>query len=201
METIKIKSDDLSLAKQMIKEGKVLAFPTDTVFGLGVHYNDLDALNRLKASKKRDANKPIPMMVKNYEQLTTVCKVNKRISKIAEKLMPGALTIIVERKESVASFNSDGKSTIAIRMPDSKLVQELLEEPMLVTSANISGEPSLKNSDDVLKSLDGRIDGIILGEANSEIASTIVDLTGDEIKILREGKIKETEILACLEEE
>lgn len=190
---------DLNEAKKMIDDGKVIAFPTDTVYGLGVKYDDAEALERLKISKNRDPLKSIPVMVKDKKQFKQIGVIDENIEKLVDKLTPGALTIICKKQEGLYKHIAEGKDTVAIRIPDSKLVLELLDSPMLVTSANMSGEPSLKKGSDVLKSLGGRIDGIILGDADSDVASTIVDMSKDEVTIIREGKISKLEIMSALE--
>ena len=201
METKRFNTSDIIEVKKMLKAGKVIAFPTDTVYGLGVIYNNKEALERLKGAKKRPEIKPIPMMVKNLKQLEQVVKINGTIEKLYNSLMPGALTIICKRNDNLAAFNANGLDTIAIRIPDDEFVISLLDEPMLVSSANLSGNPAHKNGEEVLADLDGRIDGIVMGEAKSYQASTIVDVTGDEIKILRTGAISETKIREILREE
>lgn len=189
MKTKIFKKEELPIIKDWIKEGKVIAFPTDTVFGLGVLYSDEEALKNLKQAKMRDGNKPIPMMVKSIEQLEKVAYVDERVKLLADRFMPGALTLILKRRESIPAHVSDYKDTIALRIPDDNFVLSLLEEPMLVTSANLSGETPGKNEQDVLLQLDERIDAIVEGEAKRDIPSTIVDLSSDKVIILREGEI------------
>ncbi|MDQ0361098.1 L-threonylcarbamoyladenylate synthase [Breznakia pachnodae] len=189
MKTKIFKKEELSTIKEWIKDGKVIAFPTDTVFGLGVLYSNEEALKNLKQAKLRDGNKPIPMMVKSIEQLEKVAYVDERVKLLADRFMPGALTLILKRRESVPAYVSDYKDTIALRIPDDNFVLSLLEEPMLVTSANLSGETPGKNEHDVLLQLNGRIDAIVEGEAKRDIPSTIVDLSSDKVIILREGEI------------
>lgn len=189
MKTKIFKKEELSTIKEWIRNGKVIAFPTDTVFGLGVLYSNEEALKNLKQAKLRDGNKPIPMMVKSIEQLEKVAYVDERVKLLADRFMPGALTLILKRRENVPAYVSDYKDTIALRIPDDNFVLSLLEEPMLVTSANLSGETPGKNEQDVLLQLDGRIDAIVEGEAKRDIPSTIVDVSSDKVIILREGEI------------
>lgn len=187
--------------KQLIKDGKVVAFPTDTVYGLGVRYDDEEALEALKTSKNRDPLKAIPVMVKNLEQMRKILVSNKTIEHLAKHFMPGALTIVGKKQPNLAKHIAEGKTTVAVRIPDSQIVLDLLDEPMLVTSANLSGQPSVKTGDEVLAMLDGKIDGILMGSAKGSLASTIVEV-GDqgEIKILREGMISTKEIEKVMEE-
>ena len=189
MKTTIFKKEEISIVKKWIKEGKVIAFPTDTVFGLGVTYNNEEALKNLKEAKLRDGNKPIPTMVKSLEQLKKIAYTDERVECLAKHFMPGALTLILKRKESVPAYVSDYKDTIALRIPDDEFVLSLLEEPMLVTSANLSGETPGKDEQAVLVQLEGRIDAIVEGEAKKEKPSTIVDLSSDKVVILRVGEI------------
>ncbi|MDL2276894.1 L-threonylcarbamoyladenylate synthase, partial [Breznakia sp. OttesenSCG-928-G09] len=135
------------------------------------------------------------------KQIDEVAHIDERSLKLIQNFMPGGLTVILRKKDHVPAFVSNGLDTIAIRMPDDTFLLKLLEEPMLVTSANLSGEDPGSNEREVLEQLDGRIDGIVAGEARANIASTIVDLTNNEMHILREGEISKQEILDILEEE
>ena len=106
--------------------------------------------------------------------------------------MPGALTIIVRKKPVLPDYAVNGNETVAIRMPDDPMCLKLLRKAggMSVTSANMSGEPAANNESEVLEQLDGRIAAVVKGNAKSGVPSTILDLTGKEPKILREGEIK-----------
>lgn len=203
MKTNRYLNSQIDIVTQAIIDGKVIAFPTDTVYGLGVRYDNEDALNRLKQAKIRPESKPIPMMVSDLSQIEEVAYVNDTAKRLIQKFMPGAFTIVLKKKEEIADYVTNGLPTIAIRMPDDKFVLEIMNQlgkAMLVSSANISAEHSCRNGEEVLEQLDGRIDGIVMGESKSEIASTIVDATSEEIKILREGPITKEMINKILEE-
>lgn len=203
MKTNRYFNSQIDIVTQAIIDGKVIAFPTDTVYGLGVRYDNEDALNRLKQAKIRPESKPIPMMVSDLSQIEEVAYVNDTAKRLIQKFMPGAFTIVLKKKEEIADYVTNGLPTIAIRMPDDKFVLEIMNQlgkAMLVSSANISAEHSCRNGEEVLEQLDGRIDGIVMGESKSEIASTIVDATSEEIKILREGPITKEMINKILEE-
>lgn len=203
MKTNRYLNSQIDIVTQAIIDGKVIAFPTDTVYGLGVRYDNEDALNRLKQAKIRPESKPIPMMVSDLSQIEEVAYVNATAKLLIQKFMPGAFTIVLKKKEEIADYVTNGLATIAIRMPDDEFVLEIMNrsgKAMLVSSANISAEHSCRNGEEVLKQLDGRIDGIVMGESKSEIASTIVDATSEEVKILREGPITKEMINKILEE-
>ena len=172
-------------------EHKIIALPTDTVYGVGVKYGNLEDLERLKRAKHRPETKPIPMMVSNVEQMKQVALVDERIEKIAAKFLPGALTLVVNVKDSVDSVYTNGLSTIAIRIPDEKFILDVIDElncPILVTSANQSGEKTALT----------KIDGIVLGTCKALQASTIVDCTKEKLQILRPGPISLEELESVL---
>lgn len=189
---------DLYSVAQEVKSGKVVAFPTDTVYGVGVRYDDKDAIERMKWSKGRPESKPFPMMVCDEVQMTSVAWMDEDILKLVREFTPGALTLVLKKKDNVPDFVTNGKDTIAIRIPDHRFVLDLLEKvgvPMLVTSANLSDHPSCTSYSEVMKQLDGRIDAIVDGECGSGVASTIVDVTEKPFKILREGAITLDELM------
>lgn len=200
METIRYHKEDIQAVVKQLKQKKVIAFPTDTVYGLGVIYDE-EALAALKYSKGRPENKPIPTMVGSLAQMEEIAVLNEESKKLAAAFMPGAFTMILKKKDSVADFVTNGMETIGIRMPQDDFVLELLRQvgsPMLVTSANLSGEATGLVDVQVLSQLDGRIDGIVLGEAGGKVASTIVDMTSGKLKILREGPISKAMLEAAL---
>lgn len=197
---IKNKNEILDII-ECVKKGGVVAFPTDTVYGLGVVYDDEDALNRLKLSKGRPDNKPIPMMIASVEQLDSVAILNEEAYQLMEAFMPGAITLIVKKKTSVPDYVTNGFETIGCRMPDDDFILEMithLNKPMLVTSANLSGEPTGTTFEEVRDKFDDRIDMIVKGECGSGQSSTIVELTSDHPKIIRVGEISEVEIMKVL---
>ena len=187
---------DLEETVELLKSGAVVAFPTDTVFGIGVIYNDATAIDKMKKAKGRDASKPFPLMVADLKQLEEVAFVNDRERRIAEKYTPGALTLVLKRRDTVSRESVNGFDTIAIRIPDDRFVLKLLKKtgPMFVTSANISGQPAACNEKEVLRQLDGRIEAVVKGKAKTGVASTIIDCTGEKLKCLREGTISYKEI-------
>ena len=171
----------------------IIAFPTDTVYGVGVKYGNLEDLARLKNAKHRPEEKPIPMMVSKVEQIEKIAHINDYTKAMIQKFMPGALTIVVQLKGDVSREFTNGKDTIAIRMPDDEFVLNVIDElncPLLVSSANMSGEPTALTMEDALQQLP-HIDGIVEGTCKQLMASTIVDCTQNTFKILRPGPITE----------
>lgn len=201
METKCLTKDELHEIIEILNQGGVVAFPTDTVFGVGVRWDRLDAIEKLKAAKGRPEKKPFPMMVSSLTQMKKVAQISDRDEKIIRSFMPGALTMIFKKKEEVDARITNGFDTIAIRMPDDPFILDLLnqlEVPMLVTSANLSGHPAALNDEEAHHQLKGRIEAIVAGQSGAVEASTILDATGDELRILRAGKITLEEIRAVL---
>ena len=192
--------EEINAVADALQNHKIIALPTDTVYGVGVMYGDLKDLQRLKNAKHRPETKPIPMMVSSIEHMEQVAVVDKRVKKIAERFLPGALTLVLRVKEEVPAEHTNGLETIAIRIPDEPFILkviDVLNTPLLVTSANQSGAKTALTSDDVFEQLPD-IDGIVLGACRALQASTIVDCTQEKLKILRPGPITLEQLEACL---
>ncbi len=190
----KNRSQAIKLAANSLKTGALVAFPTDTVYGLGAIYNDNNAIENIFRAKGRDDKKPLSILISDEEQ---VFELASEISEDARRLMksfwPGALTIILKKAEDIADRVTAGKDTVGIRMPDSDLTRELIRaagHPLAAPSANLSGKRSAVCANDVIEDLNGRIDMILDGGlCRGGLPSTIVDMTGDKPVILREGAI------------
>lgn len=189
--TLVIKPNELEKIVASLKKGGVVSFPTETVFGVACQFNDVEALDRLMEAKQRDYSKAITLMLSRKEDIEKYAYVNDKVLQIADKFMPGALTLVLKRKESVDPLMTNNLDTIGIRIPDSAFVLDLIEKagPLLVTSANLSGYENTSNHYEVLKQLDGRIDLVVEGESHGHVASTVVLMIDDEMKILRQGQI------------
>lgn len=191
--------------KKIVKDlldGKVVGFPTDTVYGLAIIYNDKSAFKKLYEIKNREINKPISMMVADKNVLNKVAIIDERSSKVIDNLMPGALTIILKAKENLPTHVTFSLKTIGVRIPTNDVALNILKEikvPLLVTSANISNMPSLSKYIDVYDNFKDKISSMIKQDALNEMASTVVSVY-DEIKIFREGLIKKEEIEKVLGE-
>lgn len=191
--------EEINAVADALQNHKIIALPTDTVYGVGVMYGDLKDLQRLKNAKHRPETKPIPMMVSSIEHMELVAVVDERVKKIAEQFLPGALTLVLRVKEEVPAEYTNGLETIAVRIPDEPFILkviDVLNTPLLVTSANQSGAKTALTSDDVFEQLPD-IDGIVLGTCRALQASTIVDCTQEKLKILRPGPITLEQLEAC----
>ncbi|MBQ1810262.1 MAG: threonylcarbamoyl-AMP synthase [Erysipelotrichaceae bacterium] len=189
------KSEYKEIAAQL-KNGKVIAFPTDTVYGLACIYRNEDAICRIKEIKGREASKSLPMMVGDVQTIEKAACLSDRERKIIKRFFPGPLTLILNVSDGIPAFVNDGKKTIAVRIPDHATALSILREvgePLLVTSANLSGEPSLTSWENVYEVFRDKIDGMVKEDAAGDRASTIARI-GDEVEILREGPIPKTMI-------
>lgn len=193
-------NQDIQPIAQAFKNGEILAFPTDTVYGVGTVYGNPAALQRLKAVKHRPETKPIPMMCADLSVMEGIAELTPLAKKIAEAFLPGPLTLIVPLAKGSDSLYTNGKDTLALRIPDAPVLLEVmaqLKKPLMVTSANVSGEPAALSKAEAMAMLP-ELDGILDGECRQGIASTIVDCTKEEPLILREGPVSLAQIKAVL---
>ncbi|XMB71824.1 L-threonylcarbamoyladenylate synthase [Mycoplasmatota bacterium WC30] len=169
-------------------KGKVIVFPTDTVYGIGCLYNDLPSIKRIYEIKNRDYSKPMVILCANYKQVYSLIKEEQSISKALRKHWPGKLTIIFFKNEKVYDIISAGKKTVGIRIPGNDISLELLKKfgPMVVTSLNLSNQPAITKYHDALK-FEKIVDYIVKGEDLNSAPSTVYDLTQD--KVLRQGEV------------
>ncbi|MBP3852966.1 MAG: threonylcarbamoyl-AMP synthase [Erysipelotrichaceae bacterium] len=179
---------------------RTVAFPTDTVYGVGVMYGSLEDLERLKQLKARDANKPIPFMVSNLAMLKTIAKVDLRTKKLMARFLPGPLTLVLPLKEGIDKGFTNGNDSVAVRIPDDHFVLDVIDhlgKPLMVTSANQSGRPAALTMEQAKEELPD-VDVIVQGVCRQMQASTIVDCTKDSLEILRPGPITAEELNACI---
>ena len=177
---------------------KVIAFPTETVFGLGVFYDDEEAYELLNKVKNRKDNKPYTLMLSDIRDIDNYAYLDEKFLPIVQKFMPGSLTILLKSKENVPSYVTQGTNVIGIRIPSNKEALELLEfvrRPLLVPSANKSDQPPALTKQEVKEIFKDEVNVIVPGETTSGLPSTIIDLTTDGIILVREGPVPFKEIL------
>lgn len=175
-----------------LQDHGVVAFPTETVMGLGVAYDDEIAYNRLNKIKRRPEDKPYSLMVQEPEQIEMFAVVDERSKKIIDAFLPGPLTMLMPVKNDVPFWVTHGGPTIGIRVSSHFITEELLSfvgRPLLVPSANRSGEKPAMTSEEVKQIFGDELDYIVEGHAENGVPSTIIDVTGPEIKIIRKGSI------------
>ena len=196
MNTIIEKSDNLSIEKagEILKRGGLVAFPTETVYGLGADALDENAAKKIYEAKGRPSDNPLIVHIDRMERLERIVKeVPRTALKLAEAFWPGPLTMIFEKTDAVPLGTTGGLETVAVRMPDHPVALKLICQAggyIAAPSANRSGRPSPTTALHVAEDMDGIIDMILDGgNVDIGVESTIVDLTGDVPMILRPGKI------------
>ena len=184
--------DVFSQAAAVIQADGIVAFPTDTVYGIGVSAFDEKAIEKIYDVKGRSHLKAIPILVGDEENLDQITPpIPLYIQQIVDNFWPGALTLVLPLLPELPG-NLSPRPTVGLRLPDHDQVRRLLREtgPLAATSANLSGKPSALTADEVLQQLEGRIDLILDGGAvPGGQASTVLDCSGEKLKVLREGPI------------
>lgn len=190
-------------AAQVLKEGGLVAFPTDTVYGVGAHAFLPQAIGKLYVAKRRPRGKPVALLLANSEDVRQVAEnVPQTAWRLSRRFWPGGLTLVVPRGKLVPDVVCAKGETIAVRVPNHPVALALIEAvgaPLAATSANLSGHPDPLTAEDVQRELGGRIDLILDGgRCPGGIASTVLDLTTAPPAILRPGAIPEAEIREAL---
>lgn len=191
------KNEDLNKIKEAageIKEGKIVLFPTETVYGIGANALDEKAVNKIFEAKGRASDNPLIVHICNLDMLNDLVQ---EIGEIEEELItnfwPGPLTIIFNRKECIPNNVTAGLDTVGIRMPSNSVARKLIEFaelPIAAPSANISGKPSGTKIEDIIDELDGKVDYILdAGMVDIGVESTVIRVVDNEVHILRPGKI------------
>lgn len=190
-------------AARIIKNGGLVAVPTETVYGLCANALDEKAVKKIFELKGRDENKPLPLMISGAEDIEKYAlNIPAAALALAEKFWPGPLTIVLKAREFIPEIARASGSTIGLRCPDKKITLELLKKcslPLAGPSANPSREKSPVSAEEVLAYFDGKIDAVIDGgESELKEASTVISLAETPFKILRHGALPESEIVDAL---
>ncbi len=195
-------SDAIPRAIEILKTGGLVAFPTDTVYGVGALAFDGKAVESIYAAKDRPVEKAIPVLIGDSDDLEKVgIDIPDSAHRLASRFWPGPLTILVPKRADLPGAVSS-TSTVGVRVPDHDVARALLQAagPMAVTSANISGKQSPVTAEEVYEQLAGRIDLILDGgKTPGSVPSTLVDCTASELTVLREGPISLEELLSALD--
>jgi L-threonylcarbamoyladenylate synthase len=178
---------------------RVLIFPTDTVYGMGVSIYDKEGQDKIYQLKERPTNKRLSVLCANYSDIANIAEVTEDAKKIIDEFMPGALTIILKSKEEIVSdYIYD---TIAVRIPNHPIALRVLAEngPMATTSVNISGSEPMNDYVEIYKKFNDKVFYIYPNaEAISNISSTIIDLTTTPYQLIREGSVKFNDVMKFL---
>lgn len=194
MKTKLLDKNKINEAAKIIREGGLVAFPTETVYGLGANGLNPQAVEKIFKVKKRPVDNPLILHISSIEDIyPLVTYIPEKSIILMERFWPGPLTLLFNRSQLVPDIITGGLDTVAIRMPDNPLALELIRAskvPLAGPSANISGRPSPTKTKHVIEDLDGKIEGILDGgETQVGIESTVLDMTSEIPTILRPGKI------------
>jgi len=192
---------DVSAAIKALKEGKVIVYPTDTLYGLGADIYNLSAIRKVFEIKKRPTNMPLSIAVSNYDEIKNNAYLNDTAKILINSFLPGKLTLILKKKSLVSDLITADRNKVAIRIPDNKIALEIISKfgPLTATSANIHGKKTPHIISDIImqfKKEDISVyldDGKLAGEP-----STIVDASADKIKIIREGSISNKDLMDAI---
>ena len=206
MKTLFLSAEDEQstvLAANIIKNGGLVAIPTETVYGLGANGLDEEAVAKIFIAKGRPQDNPLILHISGPEQIELFChQIPQKAYDLAEAFWPGPLTIVLPAKDCVPKRTTGGLSTVAVRCPDHETAREIIRlagVPIAAPSANISGKPSTTTAQHVLHDHDGKIDAIVDGgPCRVGVESTIVDLTEERPRLLRPGGIGPEELIAVL---
>lgn len=198
------KKEEISRAASIIKGGGLIAFPTETVYGLGADVFNDRALERVFAVKGRPADNPLIVHISDFSQVAALAhELPAEARKLAEYFWPGPLTLVLKKKREISSLVSAGLPTVAIRMPNHPAALALIEEcgsPLVAPSANLSGTPSPTEAAHVIEDLAGKIEAVLEGGSCAiGVESTVLDLTGDIPVLLRPGGLGREALASCLQ--
>ena len=180
----------------ILKKDGIISVPTDTVFGICARIDSKIAYDKLMVAKNRSKDKSLPVMCMDKEQIKSIAVINENAEKLIQAFMPGPITLVLNKKNSVPYYVTNGKNTIAVRMATSKVLENIIRKigsPIFMTSANQSGEPTCTTLDEIEKSCPN-LDGMVEGHVFYSKGSTIVDCSSKNIEILRVGPISIEEI-------
>ena len=193
--------DNIREAARLVLEGGLIAYPTDTVYGLGCNPFDAAAVDRLVKAKDRIKGS-LPILVSSFAEAERIGEINKKSTALASKFWPGPLTLVVQTRSNLPARVTDNSQLVGLRIPNHEATRRLILESggaIIGTSANISGQRSLSTAQEVLRELGGRIDLVLDGGPTLlGRESTVVRIVGDEITVLREAAISRDDILKAL---
>lgn len=195
--------ENIQIAGRVIAEGGLVAFPTETVYGLGANAFDEDAVKRVYEAKGRPSDNPMIVHIARASDIGQLTRMlSPDIVNVMDNFMPGPITIVVKRRPEVPLTTTGGLETVGVRLPDNEVARALIEAsgvPIAAPSANLSGSPSPTKAEHVIEDLDGKVDIILKGDdCRVGIESTVLDMSGDELMILRPGIITAEQVEAAV---
>ncbi len=179
---------------KMLRDGKTVIFPTETVYGLGANALDDSAAMKIYEAKNRPSDNPLLVHIAEKNDVYNLVKdVDSRAKSLIDKFWPGPLTIVFKKKEIIPNTTSGGLDTVAIRMPSSEIARAIIKAsgvPIAAPSANISGKPSPTKASHIVEDMNGRVDAILVGgDCDFGVESTIIDVTQEIPMVLRPGSV------------
>ncbi len=192
-------SEIAAAAVQALSEGKLMALPTDTVYGIAVNASCQPAVRRLFEIKQRAADNPLPVLIADFERANTAARqIPSLAQRLAEHFWPGPLTLILHKSPVISDLVTAGQPTVGLRVPDHELTRSVLRQAnftVAVTSANLSGQPEAVSPRQVLATFGDLLDLVIdNGPCPGGIPSTVLDLTASPPQILRDGPISRQQL-------
>jgi L-threonylcarbamoyladenylate synthase len=196
-------SEGIAEAARILKDGGIVAIPTETVYGLAADARNNAAVEKVFVAKGRPQDNPLIVHISDIEMLRTVATdIPKKAYELAERFWPGPLTMVLPRDESIPACVSAGLSTVAVRMPSHEIAHNIIKAsglPLAAPSANASGSPSPTKAAHVLEDLDGRIDAVVTsGDCEVGVESTVVTLCTNPPRLLRPGGVTVDELKTVL---
>jgi len=178
----------------IVKKGGIIIFPTDTAFGIGCRIDDEKLVKKLFETRRRPKEKAVPVLVSSIKMAEEYADINETAKTLIQKHWPGGLTVVVNAKlDKTNSLVRGGGKTIGLRMPKHSTTLKLIQEtgiPIIGSSANFAGEATPYKQSDLNSDLVKLVDAVLPGRCSVKLSSTVVDCTGDNIKILRQGAVK-----------
>jgi len=192
IDTEKPEKDKIEFALNLLRDGGTVVYPTDTIYGLGVNIYDENAIKKVFYIKKRSFNKPLSVCLSQISDINRIAYLDKTKRDIINEILPGPFTIILRKKEFISKLLTAGGEKIGIRIPNNRICMELTKLfPITTTSANLSGKKPSRSVNEVVKQLDDSVDLILdTGKSENEFPSTVIDLTLNTPKVVREGSYK-----------
>ncbi len=199
LDAINDKSNSINIATNLLKDGNIIAFPTETVYGIGSLIYDLTSVEKIYELKGRSKTNPLAAHISDISHTEYLCEyIPDDFYKLAEKFLPGPLSIVLKKNSSISDLVTGNLNTISIRMPDNDICLDLIKsagQPIAATSANFSGKPASTKLKHVLDDFDGKIPAILDGgNCKYNIESTVLSLAEHHPTIIRPGAITQFEI-------
>ena len=195
--------DEIKDSANVVSNGGIIIYPTDTLYGLGADIRNEESLLRIYDIKGRPNDMALPVLVSGWEMVRSISsEVNVIGEKLAARFWPGQLTLVIRADDNLSTILTGGRRTIAVRQPDHWIAQQIIEQvgnPIVGTSANLSGSPDLVEASALVAELGDLVDRIIIcGLKPFGVGSTVVDITGEQPKLLRETSISIEDIQSAL---